>query len=43
MYSRQVNLPGIILNFVDTPLPEYYYYQYSEQPFRSLNLLLDHN
>jgi hypothetical protein len=23
-------VPGVILNFVDTSLPEYYYYQYSE-------------
>ena len=23
-------MPGVILNFVDTSLPEYYYYQYSE-------------
>jgi polysaccharide biosynthesis transport protein len=30
LYYRQVNVPGIILNFVDTSLPEYYYYQYSE-------------
>ncbi len=30
LYSRQVNVPGIILNYVDTSLPEYYYYQYSE-------------
>ena len=30
LYSRQVNVPGIILNFVDTSLPEYYYYHYSE-------------
>jgi polysaccharide biosynthesis transport protein len=30
LYGRQVNVPGIILNFVDTSLPEYYYYQYSE-------------
>jgi capsular exopolysaccharide synthesis family protein len=30
LYSRQVNIPGVILNFVDTSLPEYYYYQYSE-------------
>jgi len=30
LYDRQVNVPGIILNFVDTSLPEYYYYQYSE-------------
>jgi len=26
LYDRQVNVPGIILNFVDTSLPEYYYY-----------------
>jgi len=26
----QVNVPGVILNYVDTSLPEYYYYQYSE-------------
>ena len=30
LYTRQVNIPGVILNFVDTSLPEYYYYQYSE-------------
>jgi succinoglycan biosynthesis transport protein ExoP len=30
LYHRQVNVPGVILNFVDTSLPEYYYYQYSE-------------
>jgi polysaccharide biosynthesis transport protein len=30
LYSRQVNVPGVILTFVDTSLPEYYYYQYSE-------------
>jgi capsular exopolysaccharide synthesis family protein len=30
LYNRQVNVPGVILNFVDTTLPEYYYYQYSE-------------
>jgi succinoglycan biosynthesis transport protein ExoP len=30
LYSRQVNVPGVILNCVDTSLPEYYYYQYSE-------------
>lgn len=30
LYSRQVNVPGVILNFVDTSLPEYYYYQYAE-------------
>jgi hypothetical protein len=23
-------VPGVILNYVDTSLPEYYYYQYSE-------------
>jgi capsular exopolysaccharide synthesis family protein len=28
--ARQVNVPGVILNYVDTSLPEYYYYQYSE-------------
>lgn len=30
LYNRQVNVAGVILNFVDTSLPEYYYYQYSE-------------
>ena len=30
LYGRQVNVPGVILNCVDTSLPEYYYYQYSE-------------
>jgi capsular exopolysaccharide synthesis family protein len=30
LYGRQVNVPGIILNFVETSLPEYYYYQYAE-------------
>src|SRR5437588_558108 len=30
LYNRQLNIPGVILNFVDTSLPEYYYYQYSE-------------
>src|SRR5438477_2085507 len=30
LYRRPVNVPGVILNFVDTSLPEYYYYQYSE-------------
>ena len=30
LYSRQVNMPGVILNYVDTSLPEYYYYQYAE-------------
>ena len=36
LYSRQVNVPGIILNYVDTSLPEYYYYQYSEYYHRPL-------
>jgi len=30
LYNRQVNVPGVILNYVDTSLPEYYYYQYPE-------------
>ncbi len=30
LYDRQVNVPGVILNYVDTSLPEYYYYQYAE-------------
>jgi succinoglycan biosynthesis transport protein ExoP len=30
LYNRQVNVAGIILNYVDTSLPEYYYYQSSE-------------
>src|SRR6266480_315263 len=30
LYGRQVNVPGVLLNYVDTSLPEYYYYQYSE-------------
>ena len=30
LYNRQVNVPGVILNYVDTSLPEYYYYQYAE-------------
>jgi capsular exopolysaccharide synthesis family protein len=30
LYNRQVNVAGVILNYVDTSLPEYYYYQYSE-------------
>ena len=30
LYNRQVTVPGVILNYVDTSLPEYYYYQYSE-------------
>jgi hypothetical protein len=28
--TSPVNVPGVILNYVDTSLPEYYYYQYSE-------------
>jgi Mrp family chromosome partitioning ATPase len=30
LYHRQVHVPGVILNYVDTSLPEYYYYQYAE-------------
>lgn len=30
LYNRQVNVPGVVLNYVDTSLPEYYYYQYSD-------------
>src|SRR5450432_173677 len=30
LYNRQVSVPGVILNYVDTSLPEYYYYQYAE-------------
>jgi capsular exopolysaccharide synthesis family protein len=30
LYHRQVNVPGVILNYVNTSLPEYYYYQYAE-------------
>jgi capsular exopolysaccharide synthesis family protein len=30
LYNRRVNVPGVILNYVDTSLPEYYYDQYSE-------------
>jgi capsular exopolysaccharide synthesis family protein len=30
LHARQVNVPGVILNYVDTSLPEYYYYQYAE-------------
>jgi capsular exopolysaccharide synthesis family protein len=29
LYSRQVNVPGVILNYVDTSLAEYHCYQYS--------------
>ena len=30
LYGRQANLPGLILNQVDTSSPEFVYYQYSE-------------
>src|SRR5438270_2172250 len=30
LYNRQVNVPGVILTYVDTSLPQHYYYQYSE-------------
>ena len=30
LYDRQANIPGIILNQVDTSSPEFVYYQYSE-------------
>lgn len=30
LYQRQVNILGLVMNFVDTNLPEYYYYQYKE-------------
>jgi len=44
LYGRQVNVPGIILNFVDTSLPEYYYYQYSEYyNLPDANAAEDHN
>lgn len=29
LYQRQVNVLGLILNCVDTEMPDYYYYQYS--------------
>jgi polysaccharide biosynthesis transport protein len=41
LYHRQVNVPGVILNFVDTSLPEYYYYQYSEY-YNTPSLPADH-
>jgi polysaccharide biosynthesis transport protein len=41
LYNRQVNVPGVILNFVDTSLPEYYYYQYSEY-YSAPSLPADH-
>jgi Mrp family chromosome partitioning ATPase len=28
MYQRQVNVLGLILNSVDTEMPDYYYYRY---------------
>ena len=28
MYQRQVNILGLILNCVDTDMPDYYYYRY---------------
>ena len=28
--KRQANIPGLILNFVDTKSPEFVYYQYPE-------------
>jgi polysaccharide biosynthesis transport protein len=30
LYQRQIHVLGLIMNFVDTNLPEYYYYQYKE-------------
>jgi len=30
LYNRRVNVRGVILNYVDTPLSEYYYDHYSE-------------
>lgn len=30
LYQRQINILGLVMNFVDTNLPEYYYYQYKE-------------
>lgn len=30
LYQRQVSILGLVMNFVDTNLPEYYYYQYKE-------------
>lgn len=29
LYQRQVNVLGLILNCIDTEMPDYYYYQYS--------------
>jgi Mrp family chromosome partitioning ATPase len=28
LYQRQVNVLGLILNCIDTEMPDYYYYQY---------------
>ena len=28
LYHRQVNLLGLVFNFIDTNLPDYYHYQY---------------
>ena len=28
LYQRQVNVLGLIMNCVDTELPDYYYYRY---------------
>ena len=28
LYQRQVNVLGLILNCVDTEMPDYYYYRY---------------
>lgn len=36
LYQRQVKVLGIVLNFVDTNLPEYYYYQYKEYYSRGI-------
>lgn len=30
LYQRQIAVLGLVMNFVDTNLPEYYYYQYKE-------------
>ena len=30
LYKRQANIPGVILNQVDTSSPEFVYYQYEE-------------
>ena len=30
LYQRQVNVLGLILNCVDTEMPDYHYYQYSK-------------